>query len=67
MAKYRDTKTPQKFAADHASIHNRFDQGRYLNRRDICKQNRSAAPAEWRQLAARMRGYLPFGDGFALA
>jgi len=26
--------------------------GRHLNRRDIFKQNRSAALAEWRQLAA---------------
>jgi putative transposase len=35
-----------------ASIHNHFNQGRHLNRRDIFKNMRSAALAEWRQLAA---------------
>ncbi len=38
-------------AAAHASIHNHFDRDRHLNRRDIFKQNRAAALAEWRQLA----------------
>ncbi len=52
MAKFRDVKTLQKFAAIHASIHNHFNQDRHLNRRDIFKPNRSAALAEWRQLAA---------------
>jgi putative transposase len=52
MAKFRDMKTLQKFAAAHASIHNHFNHDRHLNRRDIFKQNRSAALAEWRQLAA---------------
>ncbi len=52
MAKFRDIKTPQKFAAIHASIHNHFNQDRHLNRRDIFKQNRSAALAEWRELMA---------------
>ncbi len=52
MAKLRDIKTLQKFAAVHDSIHNHFNLERHLNRRDIFKQNRSAAPAEWRQLAA---------------
>ncbi len=51
MAKFRDIRTLQKFAAAHASIHNHFSQERHLNRRDIFKQNRSAAMAEWRQLA----------------
>jgi len=35
-----------------ASIHNHFNQDRHLNRRDIFRQNRSAALPEWRQLAA---------------
>ncbi|KKL70398.1 hypothetical protein LCGC14_2105290, partial [marine sediment metagenome] len=48
MAKFRDIKTLQKFAAVHASIHNHFNQDRHLNRRDIFKQMRSAALAEWR-------------------
>ncbi len=52
MVKFRDIKTLQKFASVHASIHNHFNQDRHLNRRDIFKQNRSAALAEWRQLAA---------------
>ena len=52
MSKFRDVKTLQKFSAVHASIHNHFNQDRHLNRRDIFKQNRAAALAEWRQLAA---------------
>jgi len=52
MARFRDVKTLQKFAAVHASIHNHFNQKRHLNRRDIFKQNRSAALTEWRLLAA---------------
>ncbi len=52
MANFRDIKTLQKFASVHASIHNHFNQDRHLNRRDIFKRNRSAALAEWRQLAA---------------
>ena len=52
MARFRDVKTLKKFSAVHASIHNHFNQDRHLNRRDIFKQNRSAALAEWRQLAA---------------
>jgi putative transposase len=52
MAKFRAVKTLQKFAAAHASIHNHFNNDRQLNRRDIFKQNRSGALAEWRQLAA---------------
>ena len=52
MGKFRDVKTLQKFAAVHATIHNHFNQNRHLNRRDIFKQNRALALAEWRQLAA---------------
>ena len=52
MARFRDIKTLQNFVAVHASIHNHFTQDRQLNRRDTFKQNRSAALAEWRQLAA---------------
>ena len=52
MAKFRDIKTLQKFAAVHASIHNHFNLDRHLNQRAIFKDNRSAALAEWRQLAA---------------
>ncbi len=52
MAKFRDGKTLQKFAAAHGSIHNHFNHERHLNHRDSLKQNRLAALAEWRQLAA---------------
>ena len=52
MARFRDIKTLQKFAAAHASIHNHFNFDRHLTRREIFKQNRVAALAEWRQLAA---------------
>ena len=52
LAKFRDVKTLQEFAAVHASIHNHFNHDRHLNRRDIFKQARAAALAEWRQLAA---------------
>ncbi len=37
MAKFRDIKTPRKFASVHASIHNHFNHDRHLNRRDIFK------------------------------
>ncbi len=49
---FRDIKTLQKFASVHASIHNHFNHQRHLNRRDIFKQARAAALAEWCQLAA---------------
>ena len=52
MARFRDIKTLQKFAAAHASIHNHFNQERHLYNRENFKLNRSAALAEWRQLAA---------------
>jgi len=52
MAKFRAVKTLQKFASVHASIHNHFNLDRHLNRRETFKLSRSAALAEWRQLAA---------------
>jgi putative transposase len=52
MAKFRSSKSLQKFASIHSSVHNHFNQERHLNRRDIIRQDRSAALAEWRQLAA---------------
>ena len=52
MAKFSGIKTLQKFASVHASIHNHFNQDRHLNRRDIFKQNRAAALAEWCELMA---------------
>ena len=52
MARFRDIKTLQKFAAIHASIYNHFNHQRHLNSRHIFKQARAAALAEWRQLVA---------------
>jgi len=52
MTKFRDIKTLQTFASAHASIHNHFNHERHLTPRETFKQNRSAALAEWRQLAA---------------
>ena len=52
LAKFRDVKTLQKFACAHATIHNHFNPARHLVPRDIYKQNRSAALAEWRELPA---------------
>ena len=52
MARFRDAKTLQKFAAIHASIHNHFNLERHLNLRKKFKHDRAAALAEWRQLAA---------------
>ena len=52
MARFRDIKTLQKFAAAHASILNHFNQERHLYNRENFKLNRSAALAEWCQLAA---------------
>ena len=52
MARFRDIKTLQKFASAHASIHNHFNLDHHLTARDDFKNNRSAALAEWRQMAA---------------
>ncbi len=52
MAKFRDIKALQKFASVHASIYNHFNLERHLTPRDIFKQNRPAARAEWRLIAA---------------
>ena len=52
MARFRSSKSLQKFASIHALVHNHFNQERHLNSRDIFKQNRTTALAEWRQLSA---------------
>ena len=52
MAKFRSTKSLQKFVSVHASIHNHFNQDRHLESRESFKTYRSVALAEWRQLAA---------------
>ena len=52
MARFRDIKTPQKFAAVHGSIYNHFNHQRSLNRRQIFKQLRADALTERREMAA---------------
>ena len=52
MAKFRSAKSLQKFASIHSSVHNHFNQERRHCSRENFKLNRSAALAEWRQLAA---------------
>jgi len=51
MAKFRNAKSLQKFTSVHASFNNYFNQERYLYDRQNFKLNRTAALAEWRQLA----------------
>jgi len=52
MQRFRRMRSLQKFTAVHASVFNHFNQERSLSSRDIFKQNRVAALAEWRQLGA---------------
>ena len=52
MARFRDVKTLQKFTAVHSAIYNHFNHQRNLNRRQVFKQYRASALAEWSELAA---------------
>jgi len=52
MLRFRRMKTLQKFASVHASVHNHFSQERHLVDRKTYKLRRSAALAEWQNLAA---------------
>ena len=52
MARFRRMKTLQKFSSVHASVHNHFNQERHRISRDLYRERRSAALAEWRALAA---------------
>ncbi len=52
MLRFGRTRTLQKFVSIHASIHNHFNHERHLYSRDLFKENRSAALAEWCQLGA---------------
>ncbi len=48
MERFRRMKTLQKFAAVHGTVHNHFSQERHLISRDLYRERRSAALAEWR-------------------
>ena len=50
MSRFRRMKTLQKFTSVHASVHNHFNQERHLVSREIYRQRRSAALAEWRSV-----------------
>ena len=52
MAKFRSTKSLQKFTSIHSSIHNHFNQERHLYNRHAFKLKRSIALSEWRQTCA---------------
>jgi putative transposase len=52
MLRFRSMKTVQKFSSVHAQVHNHFNQERHLVTRQVYKQRRSSALAEWRALAA---------------
>ncbi|MDA0339903.1 MAG: DDE-type integrase/transposase/recombinase, partial [Proteobacteria bacterium] len=52
MARFRSTKSLQKFVSVHASIYNHFNNDRHLERREVFKLQRSVSLTEWRQLAA---------------
>ena len=47
MLRFRRMHTLQKLSAVHASVHNHFNHERHLVSRDIYKERRSAALAEW--------------------
>ena len=47
MLRFRRMHTLQKLSAVHASVHNHFNQELHLVSRDIYKERRSAALAEW--------------------
>ena len=49
MQRFRSVKTLQRFSSVHAQVHNQFN---HLVTRQVYKQRRSAALAEWRALAA---------------
>jgi len=52
MLRFRRIKTLQKFASVHGSVHNHFNQERHLISREVYKERRSAALAEWRAVMA---------------
>jgi putative transposase len=52
MFRFRRMKSLQKFASVHANAHNHFSSERHIVDRQTYKVRRSAALAEWRQLAS---------------
>jgi putative transposase len=52
MLRFRRMKSLQKFASVHANVHNHFNLERHLVDRQTYKERRSAALAEWGQIAS---------------
>jgi putative transposase len=52
MLRFRRMKSLQKFSSVHANVHNHFNLERHLVDRKTYKARRSAALAEWREIAA---------------
>ncbi len=52
MGKFRSFETPREIVSAQSSLHNHLSHEHHLSRRETFKQDRSAALAEWRQLAA---------------
>jgi putative transposase len=52
MLRFRRMKSLQKFASVHANVHNHFSLERHLVDRQTYKERRSAALAEWQNLAS---------------
>jgi putative transposase len=52
MQRFRSKRTLQKFSSVHAQVHNHFNQERHFVTRQVYKQRRSIALAEWRALGA---------------
>ena len=52
MLRFRRMKTLQKFASVHAGLHNHFNSERHLVDRQTYRERRSAALAEWQNIAA---------------
>ena len=52
MLRFRQMKALQKFASVHATFHNHFNSERHIVSRDIYRERRSAALAEWQDLVA---------------
>ena len=48
MERFRRMNTLQKFAAVHGAVYNHFNQERHLISRDLYRERRSVALAEWR-------------------
>ena len=63
MQRFRSTKTLEKFSSVHAQVHNHFNQERYLVTRQVYKQRKAGALADWRALGCRStpRPKRPFG------